>query len=114
MAEASLSARSNRARKEAPRDNEIPAFASCQQGHEVIRLYPHLQMGKLRGAWVAQSVQRLTLGFGSGGDLRVHEQEARVRLCAHGLEPAWDFLSLPLSLPLPHWHCVSVSLKINK
>ena len=36
------------------------------------------------------------------------EFEARVRLCADSVEPAWD----PLSLPLPHSY--SPSLKINK
>ena len=50
-----------------------------------------------RSAWVAQLVGHLTLGFGSGHDLRV------------GIEPhmgstfsrvtAWNSLSLPLSLP---------------
>ena len=37
---------------------------------------------KLWGAWVAQSVKHLTLDFGSGHDLLVHEFEPHVLLCA--------------------------------
>ena len=56
-----------------------------------------------RGAWVAQSVKRLTLDFGSSHDLTVCEFEPHVRL---------GILSLSLSLPLP---CsLSLSLKINE
>ena len=35
-----------------------------------------------QGAWVAQLVEHLTLDFGSGHDLMVHEFEPCVRLCA--------------------------------
>ena len=48
------------------------------------------------GARVAQSVERLTLDFGSGRDLTVHVFEPPL--------VAWSLLgslSLPLSLPLP-------------
>ena len=62
------------------------------------------------GAWVAQSVECLTLGFSSGHDLTVSEFEPHVGLCADRSEPAWDSLSLPLSLPLPR----SLSLSQNK
>ena len=55
-----------------------------------------------RGTWVAQSVKRPTLDFGSGHDLAVHEFEPLRTVSA---EPAWDSLS---SLRL------SLSLKINK
>ena len=55
------------------------------------------------GAGVAQLVKSLTLGFSSSHDLTVH-----------GIEPAmdpalsaWDSLSLPLSLLLPHSHSLS-------
>ena len=41
-----------------------------------------------RGTWVAQSVKHLTLDFGSGHDLVVHEFEPLIRLCADGEEPA--------------------------
>ena len=52
-----------------------------------------------RGAWVAPSIKHLTLGLGSGRDLMVCGIEPHIRLCAAGVKPAWDFLSL--SLPLP-------------
>ena len=53
---------------------------------------------------MAQSVKRPTLVFGSGHDFMVCESEPCIGLClcAHRAEPVWDFLSLPLSLPLPH------------
>ena len=51
------------------------------------------------GAWVAQSVARLTLGFRSGHDLMVHGIEPRIGLRA---DSAWSLLgSLSLSLSLP-------------
>ena len=62
------------------------------------------QGGKLLfdgGAWVAQSVKRPMLGFGSGHDLTIHEIKPRVRLCVDSSEPALESLSLPLSLPPP-------------
>ena len=46
------------------------------------------------GAWEAQLVKRLTLGFSSGHDLTVRGIEPRVQLCADTEEPAWDSLSL--------------------
>ena len=52
------------------------------------------------GAWVAQLVERLTLDFGSGHDNTVPEIEPRIRLYAHGAEPAWDSLS-PSVCPCP-------------
>ena len=42
-----------------------------------------------RGAWVAQSVERLTLG--SGHDLAVSEFESRVGVCADSSEPGACF-----------------------
>ena len=60
------------------------------------------------GTWVAQSVERLTLDFGSGHDLTVHGVEPCVRLGADISEPAWD--SLSASPPL----VLSLSPKINK
>ena len=50
-----------------------------------------------RGTWVAQSVKHLTLGFSSGNDLTVCGFEPHEGLCANGAEPAWDFLSAPLT-----------------
>ena len=51
-----------------------------------------------RGVWGAQSVQRLTLDFGSSHHLTVCEFEPRVRLCADSCEPARDTLSLSVCL----------------
>ena len=65
-----------------------------------------------RGAWVAQSGKRLTLGFSSGHDLPVRGFKPRMGLCAGGTEPAWDSLSFPLSLCPSAAH--ALSLKINK
>ena len=56
---------------------------------------------------MAQSVERPTLGFGSGHDLTVRGFKPSIGLRADIAEPAWD--SLSLSLPLP----CSIS-KINK
>ena len=57
------------------------------------------------GTWVAQSVKRPTLDFGSGNDLTICEFEPHMGLQADSAESAWDslslFLSLSLSLPLP-------------
>ena len=60
-----------------------------------------LRMLGPRGTWVAQSVKRPTLDFGSGHDLMVCEFEPRLGLCADSLEPTWDSLSLPLPHSLP-------------
>ena len=51
---------------------------------------------------MAQSVERLTLDFGSGHGLAVRGFEPRVSLYTGGVEPAWDSLSLsaPPSLSL--------------
>ena len=49
---------------------------------------------------MAQSVERLTLAFGSGHDLTVRGIEPHVWLCTDGTGPAWDSLSLSLSVSL--------------
>ena len=51
---------------------------------------------------MAQSVECLTFDFGSGCDLTVGESEAHIGLCADGVEPAWD--SVSLSTPSPAHH----------
>ena len=53
-----------------------------------------------RTAWVTQLVKWLTLGFGSGPDLRVMRSspESDSALC---VESAWDFLSFSLCHRLP-------------
>ena len=65
------------------------------------------------GAWVAQSVKCLTLGFGSGLDLVVHEFKSLMGLCT----VVWrllGILSLSFSLCPSLAHGRSLSLKINK
>ena len=52
------------------------------------------------GSGGAQSIERLTLDFGSGCDLTVHGIKPLVGLCADSVETAWDSLSLSLSLSL--------------
>ena len=49
---------------------------------------------------MAQLVRHLTLDFGSGYDLMVHEIEPRVGFCTDSVESAWDSLALSLSLSL--------------
>ena len=55
--------------------------------------------GEDGGTWVAQSVKPPTLA--RVHDLTVCEFEPRTGLRADSVEPAWDSLSLSLSLPLP-------------
>ena len=50
---------------------------------------------------MSQSVKHLTLDFGLGHDLMVHETEPHVRLCADSMEPAWDSLTPSLCPPHP-------------
>ena len=49
---------------------------------------------------MAQLVKRQTVDFGSDHDLMVCEFEPHVGVCSDNVEPAWDSLSLLLSLPL--------------
>ena len=73
-----------------------------------------------QGSCVAQSVKRLTLGFGSGHDLTVRGlesgMESRMEPHIHSVEPAWDSLSAPslLSLSLSFSLSLSLPLRINK
>ena len=60
--------------------------------------------------WMAPSVKHLTLDFGSGHDLMVHEFEPRIELCTDSVEPAWDSLSPPLSPPAQ----IKLSLFLSK
>ena len=64
---------------------------------------------------MAQSVKHLTLGFCSGHDLTVPEFKPRMELLADSVEPAWDSLSLPLSLcPSPTYSYLSLRINKNK
>ena len=47
---------------------------------------------------MAQLVEHPTLDFSSGHDLTIPEIKPWVRLCADSMEPAWDILSVCLSL----------------
>ena len=66
----------------------------------------------LRGAWVAQSVKRLTLDLSSGHNLMVRAFKPHIGLCADSMESAWDALSLSLC-PSPACTC-AFSLFQNK
>ena len=69
----------------------------------------------LRHTWGAQSVERLTLDFGSGRDLAVHGIESRVGLCTDGTETAWDSLSLFTLCPSPACaRMLSISLCLSE
>ena len=60
-------------------------------------------------------VKHLTLDFGAGHDLTVRGFKPRIRLCADGVDPAWDFLSLSFSLcPSPLLQCALFSLFLLK
>ena len=61
---------------------------------------------------MAQLVKRPSLDFGSCHDLAVCEFKPCIGLYTDSAEPAWDSLSLPLSLPLPH--SLTLSLSLNK
>ena len=65
------------------------------------------------GTWVAQSVKRLTPGFGSGHDLTVGGFEPRVRLCANSAESLPGILSLFPSLCLSPSGALSQNKLIN-
>ena len=69
----------------------------------------YLQRYHSWGPWVAQLVKHPTLDFGSGHHPTVCEFETHVGLHADSTEPAWDSLSLPLSLPLLCSHTLYLS-----
>ena len=62
---------------------------------------------------MAQSVEHLTLDFGSAHDLTVRETEPRVGPCDDSEKPAWDALSPSLSLPLPQSRALSLALSLS-
>ena len=89
------------------------AYTSLQTRQTVYLQGIHFIVYKLylnKGTWVAQSVKYPTLDFSSGHDLTVRGIEPHHRLCADRVDPAWDSLSLPLSLPLP----CSLSLPLSQ
>ena len=62
---------------------------------------------------MARSVKRPAFDLDSGHDLMVGEFEPRVRLYADSVKPAWDSLSVSLSLP-PSLNLSASLTKINK
>ena len=77
----------------------------------VLRVRKLAKVPEVRGAWVAQSLKRLTLDFGSGHDLTVRGFEAHVGLCTDSTESAWESLSPSLSACPPLMFSLS---QINK
>ena len=67
---------------------------------------------KAQGCLGGSLVKHPALDFSSGHDLTVHGIKPRIGLCTDTEEPAWDSLSLPLSLPFP-CSC-TLPLSINK
>ena len=66
----------------------------------------------MRGACVAELVERLTLDFGSGHDLTVHGFEPHLGLCADSSEPgACCRFCVSLSLCPSPAHALSLCLK---
>ena len=59
---------------------------------------------------MAQSVKRLTPGFGAGHDLTLRGIEPHVRTLPGSAEPAWDSLSPSLSAPSLLERALSLSL----
>ena len=55
------------------------------------------------------SVQLLTWAEVVGLIPTLHGFDPHIRLCTGSVEPDWDSLSLPLSLPLPHSCALSLS-----
>ena len=87
-----------------PREGWAEAMEKCQY---------HFIRRTCGGTWVTQSVEHLTLGFGSGHDFVLCEFEPCMGLCTDSTEPTWD--SLSPSLPLCHSPARAHSLsKINK
>ena len=60
---------------------------------------------------MVQSAKHLTLGFGSGHDLTVHDIKPLAGVCADSAESAWDSLSPSLSSP-PLLACVHTHVHV--
>ena len=63
---------------------------------------------------MTQLVKCLTLDLASGHDLRVCGSEPHIRLCADGVEPAWDSVSPSLSAPPPLVCALSLFLSLSQ
>ena len=89
---------------------------SAPRNPRIVEIKPvkRIKMDDYWGTWVAPSFKRLTLDFGSGHEVRVHEIEPRVMLSsALTAQSLLGILSLPLSLSLS-LPTLSFSLNINK
>ena len=81
------------------------------QNKELVEFGQSLKIVALWGAWVAQSVEHLTLGFGSGHDLTVPEFEPHLGLSAVSEEPtSHPLLPSPSAPPLLAL-CLTLSFK---
>ena len=77
-------------------------------------MFVSFKNGGFQGAWVVQSVEHLTLGFGSGGDLRVMGSSPKASPMMGSLlseDSASDSLSLSLC---PFHSCAHSVSQINK
>ena len=66
-----------------------------------------------RGTWVIQSAKLQTLDFSSGHDLKVQGIQPSNQHDADGEKPAWDSLSLSLSVPPQLAHVLTLSLSLS-
>ena len=96
--------------------DSTPCHSMSHNSLDILKILrsPAVKNNLSRGAWVVQSVQRLTLDFGSGHDVTVRGIEPHIRLHTDSREPAWDSLSPSPSLSVPLPMVLSLSLKINK
>ena len=62
-----------------------------------------------KGVWVAQWVKHLTLDFGSGSNLTVHEIETQARHYAENVEPAWNSPSPFVPFLVSHMYACTLS-----
>ena len=90
---------------------------AIEQGDETGKKRVHQQKkfyqeANCKGTWVAQSVEHLTLGIGSGHDLMVCGIEPCAKLCTES--KACLGFSLSFSLFLPHLGEPSLSKQTNK
>ena len=63
---------------------------------------------------MAQLVKHLTLDFGPGHDLSIHEFESHIEFCTDSTKPAWDCVSPSLYALLPLAFLLSFEINKNK
>ena len=74
----------------------------------------HMKIMQGQGAWVAQSVERLTLAQVTISQVVSSSPASGSVLTAWSLEPALDYVSPSLSAPPPLVLCLSLSLSLSK